>query len=110
MRKKLSAVIIIIGVLIVLYPFFKYCYIVYWQHRLINYWEDKAVLLDTGMDRLLESNPNKNKEATQKFKQNREKFQVCTIDSIDLRQPILSGLNKINLSGIAYLEENSGIR
>jgi sortase A len=112
MRRKLSVAVIIIGITVMLYPFLEQGFTRYWQQRLLSDWESKAVIQGYDeIDQLLQMDLEYDDEEDEV--ENRapltprgEMLGVLLIDSINLRLPIISGLNETNLKiGISYLEE-----
>lgn len=111
MRKKLSIILIIIGILVLLYPSMEQGFTRYWQKRLLADWErPKAVPAYGVLDDLLQTEFEYEalEEPRAALSPQGEMLGVLIIDSINLRLPIISGLNEVNLKiGISYLEETA---
>ena len=114
MRRKLSVAVIIIGITVMLYPFLEQGFTRYWQQRLLSDWESKAVIQGYDeIDQLLQMDLEYDDEEDEV--ENRapltprgEMLGVLLIDSINLRLPIISGLNETNLKiGISFLKETA---
>ncbi len=111
MRRKLSAAVIIIGIVVMLYPFLEQGFTRYWQQRLLSDWESKAVIqeydeIDQLLQMELEYAEEDEVENRAPLTPQGEMLGVLLIDSINARLPIISGLNETNLKiGISYLEE-----
>jgi sortase A len=54
--KKVSVLIIIIGLFIVSYPFLERGYTWYWQEKMLTEWEEETVNEDNGSDTIIEDN------------------------------------------------------
>jgi len=111
MRKKLSIMLIIIGIIVLLYPSMEQGFTRYWQRRLLADWESPNEVSTFGLlDNLLqiEFEYEAQEEPTVPLSPQGEMLGVLIIDSINLRLPIISGLNEINLKiGVSYLEETA---
>jgi sortase A len=113
MRRKLSITVIIIGILVMLYPFLEQGFTRYWQKRLLADWEGNEVIIKHDeIDRLLQLEPEDINEEEIENKvpltPQGELLGVLIIDSINLRLPIISGLNETNLKiGMSFLEETA---
>ena len=113
MRKKLSVFIIILGIMIALYPFMEQGFTWYWQKRLLKDWNNRdAVEAYRVMDDLMLTEFTYEDEVEEKERApltpQGEMLGILIIESIDLRLPIISGLNETNLKiGISFLEETA---
>jgi len=105
--KRLSAILIIIGILVASYPLMEQLYSWYWQHRLLSQWQESGqTVTDAPPDLdILENAQEENDEHVPLTPQG-EVIGILTIDSIDLKLPIIKGLNETNLKiGVAYLAD-----
>lgn len=117
MRRKLSVLVIIIGLIVAFYPLLEQGFTWYWQQRLLSEWENEEVLQEYQeygeFDNLLQTDIEE--EMEEDVEQSRipltpqgEVLGVLIIDVINLKLPIISGLNETNLKiGIAYLEDTA---
>lgn len=105
--KRLSVVLIIIGMLVASYPLMEQLYSWYWQHRLLSQWQEAGQAGTAAPPDLniLEDSQEKNDEHVPLTPQG-EVIGILIIDSIDLKLPIIKGLNETNLKiGVAYLAD-----
>lgn len=110
MRKKLSLLIIVMGIAIVLYPLIEHGFAWYWQQRLLSDWEEQITVQEyQQLDNLLQVEDLEDEEEQRApLTPQGEVLGVLIIESINLRLPIISGLNETNLKiGISFLEETS---
>lgn len=99
MKKPLSILLILVGLLIIAYPFAEQLYSWYWQQKLLSEWEAPD-LAPLEIEVVEEDNAPLAPQG--------EVLGVLKIDSIDLNLPIIKGLNNTNLKiGVALLADTA---
>jgi len=114
MGKKISVFLIIAGIIVGCYPFFEQLFTWYWQQRLLTEWEKETVVAEyRELEQLLPIEVELEADQAEDVKNapiiSRGKLLgFLLIDSINLKLPILSGLNSTNLKiGLAFLEKTA---
>lgn len=101
MRKPLSLVLILAGLVIIAYPFMEQFFAWYWQQKLLSEWE---------APNLYQLEQVEEDEESAVLTPQGEVLGVLKIDSIDLNLPIIKGLNETNLKiGVALLADTAGL-
>lgn len=99
MRKPLSIVLILAGLVLIAYPVAEHLYAWYWQQKLLSEWEApdlNPLEIEVVEDEDVHLTPQG------------EVVGVLQIDSIDLSLPIIKGLNNTNLKiGVALLADTA---
>lgn len=99
MRKPLSIVLILAGLVLIAYPIAEQLYAWYWQQKLLAEWEAPD-LNPLEIEVVEEENVPLTPQG--------EVVGVLKIDSIDLNLPIIKGLNNTNLKiGVALLADTA---
>ena len=100
MRKPLSIVLILAGLVIISYPLMEQLYAWYWQQKLLAAWEAPDLTpLEIEVLEVEEKAP---------LTPQGEVVGVLKIEAIDLNLPIIKGLNQTNLKiGVALLEDTA---
>lgn len=110
--KKPSIALILIGLIVASYPFMEQAFTWYWQTRLLSEWEQPVQTIAVSgkpeslniIERL--GFEGESKEEKLSLSPQGQIIGILTMDSIQVKMPILKGLNETNLKiGIAYLDD-----
>ncbi|MEW6622093.1 MAG: class D sortase [Bacillota bacterium] len=109
--KKFSVFIIIIGLLVASYPLLEQAFTWYWQQKLFKEWENIPIVEEQPeVEIILAEEDEEEEENTAFLSPTGPVLGILKISKINLRVPVIQGLNETNLKiGISYLEDSAKI-